>query len=320
MNSQQFELAGKKVYIAGRNGLTGSAIERELQHRGQTQVLGHHSKEADFRILEDTKNALYENKPDVLVIAAARVGGIEANRSFPVDFLDANLLIQTNLMRVAFELQIPRLILLGSSCVYPKLAPQPIKEESLLTGELESTNQAYAIAKIAGLELIKSYRRQYGCDWISAMPCNLYGPGDNFSDYSSHVIPGLLKRFHDAKRERRQEVEAWGTGTPLREFLHVDDFAQGILFLLENYNEDLHLNLGSGDEISIKQLTQLITRVVDYRGDVIWNRSHPDGTPRKVLDNSRVNRLGWKASIPLEIGIQSTYKWLIDEFENARTD
>ena len=320
MSSQQFKLAGKKVYIAGRNGLTGSAIVRELNRRGQIQVLGHNSKEADFRILEETKNALYENKPDVLVIAAARVGGIEENRSFPVDFLDTNLLIQTNLMRVAFELQIPRLIFLGSSCVYPKLAPQPIKEESLLTGELESTNRAYAIAKIAGLELVKSYRRQYGCDWISAMPCNLYGPEDNFSDYSSHVIPGLIKRFHDAKEEGRREVEAWGTGTPLREFLHVDDFAKGILFLLENYNEDLHLNLGSGHEISIKQLTQLIARVVDYDGEVIWNEAHPDGTPRKVLDNSRVNGLGWKASIPLEIGIQSTYEWLINRFEYARID
>jgi GDP-L-fucose synthase len=318
MSSRQFNLKEKKVYIAGKNGLTGSAIVRELQRRGRIEVLGHNSKEVDFRKLNETTKALSQNKPDILVIAAARVGGIEANQNFPVDFLETNLLIQTNLMRAAFELQIPRLLFLGSSCVYPKLAPQPIREESLLTGTLESTNQAYATAKIAGLELVKSYRRQYGCDWISAMPCNLYGPGDNFNNYSSHVIPGLLKRFHDAKMLGSREVEAWGTGAPLREFLHVDDFARGILFLLENYNGDLHLNLGSGAEISIKNLTQLIARVVNYNGDIVWNTAYPDGTPRKVLDNARVNQLGWKASIPLEIGIEMTYKWLIDEFENAR--
>lgn len=320
MNSPQFLLAGKSIYVAGIRGLTGSAIVRELNRRQNVTVYGHSSQEVNYLNFEETLLALGSCKPDVLIIAAAKVGGINANQSFPVDFLESNLLIQTNLMKAAFELQIPRVFFLGSSCVYPRLAVQPIKEESLLTGPLEVTNQAYAVAKIAGLELVKAYRKQYGVAWIAAMPCNLYGPGDNFSNSTSHVIPALLKRFHDAKIQGKSTVEAWGSGLPLREFLHVEDFARAILFLLENYDEDLHLNIGSGEEISIAGLAQLIAEIVGYEGEVIWNSSYPDGTPRKILDNSRINSLGWHSAISLDLGIKQTYHWLIDEFKNAKID
>ena len=320
MNSPQFLLDGKSIYIAGIRGLTGSAIARELNRRQNVIIYGHSSQEVDYLNFEETLFALRSCNPDVLIIAAAKVGGIDANQSFPVDFLESNLLIQTNLMKAAFELQIPRVLFLGSSCVYPRLAAQPIKEESLLTGPLEVTNQAYAVAKIAGLELVKAYRKQYGVAWISAMPCNLYGPGDNFRNSTSHVIPALLKRFHDAKIQGKPTVEAWGTGSPLREFLYVEDFASAILFLLENYNGDLHLNIGSGEEISIKRLTQLIAEIIDYKGEVIWDALYPDGTPRKILDSSRINQLGWQATIPLVLGIKQTYLWLLDTDNNAKID
>jgi GDP-L-fucose synthase len=318
MKSPLFSLEEKVIYIAGIHGLAGSAIKRRLDSISKVKVVGHTSKEFDLRNLPSARSALEIQVPDVLVIAAAKVGGIAANNTNPVDFLESNLLIQTNLLQLAYELKIPRVLFLGSSCIYPKYAEQPIKEDFLLTGSLEPTNQAYAVAKIAGIELVKAYRNQYGMNWISAMPCNLYGPGDNFANLSSHVIPGLMQRFHKAKSDQSPFVEAWGTGSPLREFLYIEDFAEAIIFLLENYNGNQHINVGSGEEISIRDLTNLIAEVTNYEGKVVWNSSYPDGTPRKILDSSLINSIGWSPKIPLRKGLIQTYGWFQNEISNIR--
>jgi GDP-L-fucose synthase len=250
-----------------------------------------------------------KEKPDAIVIAAAKVGGIHANSTYPVQFLSENLQIETNLMDAAHTAEIPRLLFLGSSCVYPKLAQQPIKEEYLLTGELEKTNEAYALAKISGLKLVQAYRKQYGHKWISAMPTNMYGPGDNFDLENSHVLPALIRKFHDAKVQGQTTVTLWGTGSPKREFLHSDDLGRACVFLIENYDDEVAINAGVGEDVSIKELAELIQGVVGFEGEIKWDSSKPDGTPRKLLDVSRISSLGWKAQIRLEDGIRSTYEW-----------
>jgi GDP-L-fucose synthase len=260
---------------------------------------------------------LAKAKPDAIVIAAAKVGGIHANRTYPVQFLSENLQIETNLMDAAHAAGIQRLLFLGSSCVYPKLAQQPIKEEYLLTGELEKTNEAYALAKISGLKLVQAYRKQYGYNWISAMPTNMYGPGDNFDLENSHVLPALIRKFHDAKTQRKPSVTVWGSGSPKREFLHADDLGRACLFLLENYDDDVAINVGVGDELTIKELAGLIQGVVGFNGKIDWDSSRPDGTPRKLLDVSRISALGWKAQISLEDGLRSTYEWYKDNGSRA---
>jgi GDP-L-fucose synthase len=252
---------------------------------------------------------LAKEKPDAVVIAAAKVGGIQANNTFPVKFLSENLQIETNLMDGSHAAQIERLLFLGSSCVYPKLAQQPIKEEYLLTGELEKTNEAYALAKISGLKLIQAYRKQYGHKWISAMPTNMYGPGDNFDLENSHVLPALIRKFHDAKTQGSDSVTLWGTGSPMREFLHSDDLGRACIYLLEHYDDDVAINIGVGEDITIMDLAGLIGKTVGFQGDIVWDSTKPDGTPRKLLDVSRINALGWKPLIRLEDGIGSTYEW-----------
>lgn len=299
-------LTGMRVYVAGNKGLVGSAVWRALEVVG-AEPLGWSSSELDLRDAEATRTALVESRPHAVVMAAAKVGGIMANSEFPVDFLNDNLRIQTNIFEAAHEADIDRLIFLGSSCIYPKFAPQPIPEDALLTGPLEPTNQAYAIAKIAGIEAVRAYRRQYGRRWISAMPTNLYGPGDNFDLNGSHVLPAMIRKFHEAS----DKVTLWGTGAPRREFLHADDAASAILHLLEHYDGDQHINVGTGRDISIKELAHLVASVVGYRGEVLWDESKPDGTPRKQLDVARLLGMGWAPSISLREGIATTYEWYL---------
>lgn len=298
-----------KIYIAGHRGLVGSAIVRAIQETGRHSWVGKTHSELDLLDRKAVFDYVGSEKPEAIVIAAAKVGGIHANNSFPVQFLSENLQIETNLMDAAHAAGTPRLLFLGSSCVYPKLAQQPIKEEYLLTGELEKTNEAYALAKISGLKLVQAYRKQYGHNWISAMPTNMYGPGDNFDLENSHVLPALIRKFHDAKTRGENQVTLWGSGEPFREFLHSDDLAAACLFLLENYDEEISINVGTGTEVSIRQLAEIIRGLVGFEGAIEWDSSKPDGTPRKLLDVSRIKALGWKPTISLEDGIQSTYEW-----------
>lgn len=300
-----------KIYVAGHSGLVGSAIVRAIESDGSHTWVGKTHSELDLLDRKAVFDYVASEKPDAIVIAAAKVGGIHANNTFPVEFLSENLQIETNLMDAAHAAGIPRLLFLGSSCVYPKLAQQPIKEEYLLTGELEKTNEAYALAKISGLKLVQAYRSQYGHQWISAMPTNMYGPGDNFDLENSHVLPALIRKFHNAKTHRESRVVLWGTGTPLREFLHADDLASACIFLLENYNHEIPINIGTGTDLSIKDLAELIKEVVEFNGSIEWDSSRPNGTPRKLLDVSKITALGWKPAILLEEGIRSTYKWFL---------
>jgi GDP-L-fucose synthase len=298
------------VYIAGHRGLVGSAVWRRLSADGFTNLVGHPSSEVDLRDRDATFDAILTAKPDVVVMAAARVGGIMANSTHPVDFLNDNLRIQTNIFEAAHEANVERFIFLGSSCIYPKMAEQPIREDSLLTGPLEPTNDAYAIAKIAGVLAVKSYRHQYGRRWISAMPTNLYGPGDNFDLTSSHVLPAMIRKFHEAK-ESGNSVTLWGSGTPRREFLHTDDVASAILHLLDHYDSETTINIGCGEDVTIRELAAMVAEVVGFDGEVIWDSSKPDGTPRKLLDVSRIYELGWRPEISLRAGIASTYEWFL---------
>ena len=298
-----------KIYVAGHKGLVGSAIVRAIEAEGNHTWIGQSRSELNLLDRKAVFEYLAREKPEAVVIAAAKVGGIHANSTYPVQFLTENLQIETNLMDAAHAAGIPRLLFLGSSCVYPKLAQQPIKEEYLLNGELEKTNEAYALAKIAGLKLVQAYRKQYGYKWISAMPTNMYGPGDNFDLENSHVLPALIRKFHDAKTRGDDKVTLWGSGSPLREFLHADDLASACLFLLENYDHEIAINVGTGKDISIKELAELIKRIVGFEGKINWDSSKPDGTPRKLLDVSRITVLGWKPTISLEEGIRSTYEW-----------
>jgi GDP-L-fucose synthase len=298
-----------KIYVAGHRGLVGSAIVRAIESEGTHSWIGQTRAELDLLDRKSVFQFLEKEKPDAVVIAAAKVGGIQANSNFPVEFLSENLQIETNLMDGAHAAQIQKLLFLGSSCVYPKLAPQPIKEEYLLTGELEKTNEAYALAKISGLKLVQAYRKQYGHKWISAMPTNMYGPSDNFDLESSHVLPALIRKFHDAKTRGDLSVSLWGTGSPKREFLHSDDLGRACLYLLENYDNDVAINIGVGEDLSIRDLANLVKSVVGFQGDIEWDSTKPDGTPRKLLDVSRITALGWASKISLEDGVRSTYQW-----------
>jgi len=296
------------ILVAGGTGLAGSAIVRELG-RVNKKVIGISSKEVNLLDRAKTFSYIKDLKPNVIIDAAAKVGGVGSNNAFPVEFLSQNLQIQSNLMDAAHEAKVEKFVFLGSSCIYPRNCAQPIKEDYLLTGELEQTNSAYAVAKIAGIELIKSYRKEYGYSWISVMPTNLYGPNDNFDLENSHVLPALIRKFVEAKRNNSPEVVLWGSGTPLREFLHVDDLAKAILVCLVKYDDSQQINIGSGDEISIKDLGQKIANLTGFTGKVVWDSNRPDGTPRKVLDSTKINKLGWKPSITLDQGIAATVEW-----------
>ena len=309
---------GAKVYIAGHRGLVGSAIWRHLKAHGFTALVGATSYEVDLRDRGATFAFFERERPEVVIDAAAKVGGILANNKFPADFLSDNLRIQVNVMDAAKETGVERLLFLGSSCIYPKLAEQPIKESSLLTGALEPTNDAYAIAKIAGILQVQANRRQHGRHWISAMPTNLYGPNDNFDVQTSHVLPALIRRFHDAKESDAGEVVLWGTGTPRREFLHVDDLAAASLFLLENYDSADTIKVGVGADVTISELAEIVADVVGFDGTLVQDTTKPDGTPRKLLDVSRINDLGWKATVPLRDGIAATYRWLLEHRAELR--
>jgi GDP-L-fucose synthase len=296
------------ILVAGATGLVGSAVVRELNASGKPNV-GISSKDVDLLDRASTFRFVKDFKPSVVIDAAARVGGIGANNAQPVDFLTQNIQIQSNLMDAAHEAGVKNFVFLGSSCIYPKNSLQPIKEEYLMTGELESTNSAYAIAKIAGLELIKSYRKQFGNKWISIMPTNLYGPNDNFNLENSHVFPALIRKFVEAKETNAPSVTLWGTGTPKREFLHVDDLAKAILICLEKYDSDQHINIGSGEDLSIKDFALKVSKAARFNGEIIWDSTKPDGTPRKVLDVTKIKNLGWKPSISLDEGIIQTIQW-----------
>jgi GDP-L-fucose synthase len=302
-----------RLYIAGINGMVGSAIALEASAQG-LEVSGKSSKDIDLTDRKVVFEEIQNNKPDALIIAAAKVGGIGANSSMPVDFLSVNLQIQTNLLDASHKANVSKVLFLGSSCIYPKFAPQPITESALLTGELEPTNESYAVAKIAGLKLVEAYRRQFGHHWISVMPTNLYGPRDNFHLDTAHVLPALIHRFHEAKVNNANKVEIWGDGSPLREFLYVGDLARACLVLLKQYDDSVAINVGSGQEISIEQLANMISKVVDYSGEIVFNESRPNGTPRKLLDSSKIAQLGWTPQVKLEDGIVSTYDWFLEHY------
>jgi len=301
-----------KVYVAGHNGLVGSAIVRALEAAGAGEIIGWSSKELDLRDRSATFDAITEAKPDIIIDAAAKVGGIMANSTFPVEFLRDNSMIQTNVMDAAHSNNIDRLLFLGSSCIYPRHATQPIRESSLMTGPLEPTNQAYAMAKISGIYYIEAHRAQYGRHWISAMPTNLYGPRDNFDLQSSHVLPAFIRRFHEAKVSGASTVTVWGTGAPRREFLHVDDLANACLMLLSKYDSEQTINVGCGEDLPIKELAETVADVVGFTGTIEWDSTKPDGMPRKLLDTSRINALGWKPQISLRDGLTSTYAWYLE--------
>lgn len=305
-------------YVAGHRGLVGSAIWRTLEREGFQNLIGRTSAELDLKNRRSVFGFFAQTKPRYVVLAAAKVGGILANNTYPVDFLSENLQIQVNVLDAAREHNVERLLFLGSSCIYPKFAEQPIKEDSLLTGHLEPTNDAYAIAKIAGIMQIQAVRRQYGLPWISAMPTNLYGPGDNFSPTGSHVLPALIRRYDEAVRSGATTVENWGTGSPRREFLHVDDMAAACLHLLENYDGPSQVNVGTGSDVSIKELASIVADAAGYRGAMTWDTSKPDGTPQKLLDVSRLAKAGWRASIPLSEGIRQTVSWYRTNAEHLR--
>ena len=307
-----------KIYVAGHRGMVGSAIVRSLQRQGYKNIIGKTHKELDLTNQNAVRNFFSEERPDVVILAAAKVGGIHANRTSPADFAYENMMIQCNVIKAAHDYHVKKLLFLGSTCIYPKMAPQPISEDSLLTGPLEVTNEAYAIAKIAGLEMCRHFKKQYGDDFISCMPTNLYGPHDNYDLENSHVMPAMIRKFHEAKMNLSPTVELWGTGTPLREFLYVDDMADACVFLLENYSGMQHVNVGTGQEVSIKQLAETVQRVVGYQGKIIWNAAMPDGTPRKLTDVSKIQKMGWKHKVDLEEGIKLAYDWFRENEDLAR--
>jgi GDP-L-fucose synthase len=318
--TRKFELdRTERVYIAGHRGLVGSAIWRKLEAEGFTNLVGRSSSELDLTARDDVFDFFADVKPAVVILAAAKVGGIKANSTFPSEFLSENVRIQVNVLDAAAANRTLRLLFLGSSCIYPKFAPQPIQEDSLLTGHLEPTNDAYAIAKIAGILHVQAVRRQYGLPWISAMPTNLYGPGDNFSPEGSHVLPALVRRYDDAAREGRPVVTNWGTGTPRREFMHVDDMADACLHLLENYDSPSQVNVGTGRDITISELASLVAEATGFKGDSEWDTSMPDGTPQKLLDVGLLGRSGWTSRIGLHLGIASTVDWYRRNIEDIRT-
>ena len=301
-----------RVFVAGHKGLVGSAIVRNLKQRGYNSISSSPSDHWDLRKRDDVDTFFRIHNPEYVIIAAAKVGGIHANSTYPAEFIYDNLMIQTNIIDAAYKNGVKKLIMLGSSCIYPRLAKQPMKEEELLTSELEPTNDAYAVAKIAGLRMARAYRQQYGFNAISLMPTNLYGPGDNFHPENSHVMPALIRRFHEAEKSDAPNVTCWGDGSAMREFLHVDDLAEACYVCMQDYDEDYHINVGTGEDVTIKELTETIVDVVGYAGEVEWDTSKPNGTPRKLLNVDKIHKLGWKHKIGLREGIVSTYKWYME--------
>lgn len=312
MIGEPFALAGKRVFVAGHRGMVGSAIVRRLA-REDCEILTAARADVDLKDQAAVRGWFEAQRPDAVFLAAAKVGGILANDSFPADFLYDNLMIEANIIEAAHRVDVAKLLFLGSSCIYPKFAPQPIEEGALLTGALEPTNEWYAVAKIAGIKLCQAYRRQHGRDYISAMPTNLYGPGDNFDLQSSHVLPALIRKAHDARQKGAASIEIWGTGTPRREFLHVDDLADACVFLMKAYSGDEHVNVGSGSDVTIMELTQMVTQAVGFAGEIVRDTSKPDGTPRKLMSSEKLHALGWSPSIGLQEGIAGVYDWFLKQ-------
>lgn len=312
-----FSLSGKRIFVAGHTGMVGSAIVRLLNNI-DCEILTVSSQELDLKQSSKVDKWFDEHRPDAVFLAAAKVGGILANSSYPADFLIDNLSIQNSVITNAFKYKVKKLMFLGSSCIYPRNAKQPIKESSLLTGILEPTNEAYAIAKIAGIKLCQFYRKQYGVDYVSVMPTNLYGPGDNFHPKNSHVVAALISKFYEAVKLNKEEVVLWGTGKPLREFMHVDDLAEGLIFLMENYSEYEHINIGTGKEISIKEFAEIIKNISGWKGKIKFDDSYPDGMPRKVMDINKISKLGWYSKIELKVGLQQAYKWFIENYDHIK--
>jgi GDP-L-fucose synthase len=301
-----------KIYIAGHRGMVGSAISRNLVKKGYTNIITRTSKELDLRNQAMVNEFFAAEKPDYVFLAAAKVGGIVANNTFRADFIYENLMIQSNIVHAAYMNKVTKLMFLGSSCIYPKLAPQPLKEDYLLTGALEYTNEPYAVAKIAGIKMCEAYRQQYNCNFISVMPTNMYGYGDNYHPSNSHVLPGLIRKMHEAKESNAAEVIVWGTGTPKREFLFADDLAEACYFLMNNYEDEQLVNVGTGEDLSIKELAELIKEIVGYKGNIAFDSSKPDGTPRKLMDVTKLHNLGWKHTVDLREGIQLAYQDFVD--------
>ena len=312
-----FSLSGKRIFVAGHTGMVGSAIVRLLNNI-DCEILTVSSQEIDLKQSSKVDKWFDEHRPDAVFLAAAKVGGILANSSYPADFLIDNLSIQNSVITNAFKYKVKKLMFLGSSCIYPRNAKQPIKESSLLTGILEPTNEAYAIAKIAGIKLCQFYRKQYGVDYVSVMPTNLYGPGDNFHPKNSHVVAALISKFYEAVKLNKEEVILWGTGKPLREFMHVDDLAEGLIFLMENYSEHEHVNIGTGKEISITEFAEIIKNISGWKGKIKFDDSYPDGMPRKVMDINKISKLGWHSKIELKVGLKQAYKWFIDNYNHIK--
>ena len=307
-----------KIYVAGHRGLVGSAIVRRLKEQGFDNLVFRTSKELDLREQQAVRTFFEVEKPDVVILAAAKVGGILANDTYPAEFIYDNLMMEINIVHSAYQVGVTKLLALGSTCIYPKLAAQPLEEDSLLTGPLEPTNEWYAVAKIAGIKLCQAYQKQYGCKFIAAMPTNLYGPGDNFDLKNSHVLPAMMRKFHEAKLSGDAEVTLWGTGTVLREFLHVDDLASACLFLLEIYNDSDIVNIGVGEDLKIAELAELVREIVGFEGAIVYDHTKPDGTPRKLVDTSRINNLGWSAQIKLSDGVRETYAWFLENVKDLR--
>lgn len=307
-----------KIYVAGHRGLVGSAIVRSLERQGYTNVIGRTHSELDLLDQLAVRNFFEAERPDVVILAAAKVGGINANNTAPADFAYENLQIQCNVIKCAHDYKVKKLLFLGSTCIYPKMAPQPIPEDALLTGPLEQTNEAYALAKISGMQMCKYFKRQYGDNFISCMPTNLYGPHDNYELNGSHVMPAMIRKFHEAKVNNAPSVELWGTGSPLREFLYVDDMADACVFLLENYEGEQHVNIGTGKEVTIKQLAETVKKTVDYEGEIVWNKDMPDGTPRKLTDVSKLHEMGFCHKVDLEEGVELAYNWFKENVASAR--
>ncbi|MCR4923545.1 MAG: GDP-L-fucose synthase [Lachnospiraceae bacterium] len=307
-----------KIYVAGHKGLVGSAIVRSLKKKGYTNIVGRSHKELDLMDQAAVRDFFEKEKPEYVVLAAAKVGGINANNTYPADFAYENMQIQCNVIRCAHDYKVKKLLFLGSSCIYPRLAPQPIPESALLTGPLEVTNEAYAIAKISGLMMCRFFKRQYGDDFISCMPTNLYGPYDNYDLKNSHVLPAMIRKFHEAKVNNAPSVELWGTGKVLREFLYVDDMADACVFLLENYSGEEHVNIGTGKEVTIKELADIVRSTVGYEGDIVWNSDMPDGTPRKLCDVTKLHELGFNHKIDLEEGVKLAYDWFVNNQDISR--
>ncbi len=313
-----FDLKGKKIFVSGHRGMVGSATVRRLEQEEGVEILTASRADMDLTRQDEVEKWMAANKPDVAFVTAAKVGGILANDTYPAQFIYENLMIEANLIHSAYKNDVEKLVYLGSSCIYPKMAPQPIPEDALLTGPLEPTNEWYAIAKIAGIKLCQAYRKEYGCDYISGMPTNLFGPNDNFDLKNSHVLPAIIRKVYDAKQSGQKSIEIWGTGSAKREFLHVDDCADAMIFLLKNFSDPDHINIGSGEDLSILELTKLIMDVVGYDGEIVHDLSKPDGTPRKLMQVDRLKGLGWEPKYSLRAGVENAYQWFLDNRESIR--